>query len=465
MFDAFDDDLDFDDDQFELSLAAVCPPTESVSNVHSASTVPPNPTAPNKLFSDSGIVASVREVNDDSGFFEASSFGAVSKPSQSSSRDSDAASRSPITFEQLHSSSLRSNVNDIGSRERTEFRPRSASPFRSKRLFPGPAGKLTTRSPDLEDSRVVQRPSKRTCWATSMDCRDFHEGNIGTQIANNEIFEDEPWVSMRRDLSEDEGRRGQTGLEILDKYNIAILLQKADKSKLPNRKVPSLLCVILQSIDCGSRKYCRVLLRDPTGQISGWMDRGIMKEFGCKLQPGCVLVLNQPSVVSVAQKKHYLSIHRCNVMKIYLTVDDGSVVRFDPAVETQSQVELGSSKFENWTDGNEDFQDSDRAVDDSAAQNEVSDVPGSAAEETDDDREPRSLRNDLILSRPSNVVCRPRPYFVAPATDCRKIVSAEVSATEPSSSRSEATNDRVQPEQDPLWNDDDFEDLLLSIGH
>ncbi|KAJ1524008.1 hypothetical protein ONE63_010551 [Megalurothrips usitatus] len=177
-----------------------------------------------------------------------------------------------------------------------------------QRKFPGPAGLLPDRGRSVGQG---QRPNFSSLLNTSAS--DLEEADEPLSLCSQStasVLEDGPWLTLKSDFA-------GGGQELLERYSVSWVKQKAAARQLVGQKIP-FLAAVLHSIDCSSPDPC-VVLRDSTGEIPGTLHRSVWDSFGGQLIAGSALVLRFVGVLStgISARRHYLNITSNNIVTIY----------------------------------------------------------------------------------------------------------------------------------------------------
>ncbi|KAK3579340.1 hypothetical protein CHS0354_029632 [Potamilus streckersoni] len=176
-------------------------------------------------------------------------------------------------------------------------------PYRSRRKFPGPAGILPKLAPGQSmDGVAIVGIGSPNPTATSLK-----EDAVSSQ-SSEDIFSDHPWQALLKDLGDD-------GKQLLSKFAISVILDKARRKQLPHGKV-TLMFAVIEGVDTLALDAC-VTLKDKSGKMQGTVHRDVLKEYESEFQAGSVLVLRQVSVLSLTSRNHYLNITPSNIVIIY----------------------------------------------------------------------------------------------------------------------------------------------------
>ncbi|KAL3853399.1 hypothetical protein ACJMK2_016942 [Sinanodonta woodiana] len=183
-------------------------------------------------------------------------------------------------------------------------------PYRSKRKFPGPAGILPKLSPGQSmDGVAIVGIGSPNPTATRLK-----EDTVVSSQNSEDIFSDHPWQTLLKDLGDD-------GKQLLSKFAISVILDKARRKQLPRGKV-TLMFAVIESVDTLALD-ASVTLKDKSGKMQGTVHRDVLKEYESEFQAGSVLVLRQVSVLSLTSRNHYLNITPSNIVIIYQNKSTG----------------------------------------------------------------------------------------------------------------------------------------------
>lgn len=197
-------------------------------------------------------------------------------------------------------------------------------PVIQKRKFPGPAGilpqlgsKATLPSVQHLDEKEQSSSVRKDIVCSQSSADDFVRG---------------PWRQMLDDLELEQPHHSSPLLV----FNIKWVLRRAGlRGQAGVRKVP-FLAVMVRNIDA-THLDATVIVKDETGEMSGTVSNSVLEEYGHTLQPGCVLLLKDVTLLSPVGLKtavggrepsrhHYLNVTLNTILTLYSSDEAGHVI-------------------------------------------------------------------------------------------------------------------------------------------